>query len=51
MMAGSARRTVPCTVSSRANAAQTSTALVASRPVVEPDAASGETKSVITSAL
>jgi len=46
VMTGSARRTVPCALSSRANAVQTSAPLVAARTNVEPDAASGETKSV-----
>jgi len=48
MVTGSGRRTVPCTVSSRANAvAQTSTAVVTAPTNIEPDAASGETKSVV----
>jgi len=47
-VAGSCRRPVPCTVSSRANTAQISTAVVTVRGNVEPDVASGETKSVIT---
>ena len=46
--AGSCRRPVPCTVSSHANTAQISTAVVTARGNVEPDVASGETKSVVT---
>ena len=47
-VAGSCRRPVPCTVSSRANTAQISTAVVTARGNIEPDVASGETKSVVT---
>jgi len=46
MMSGSARRTVHCTVNSHLNTAMTSTVPVTARANIEPDAASGETKSV-----
>ena len=47
VMTGSARRTVPCTVISHHNANETSAVPVTIRANIEPDAASGETKSVV----
>jgi len=44
-MTGSARRTMPS--SSHPNATQTSTVPVTARTNIEPDANSGETKSVV----
>ena len=48
---GGARRTVPCAINSRPNNAQSPAALVSSRADVEPDAASGEIKYVVTSVI
>jgi len=49
--ASSARRPLPCVVSSHANNTHTSTLPVANQNNIEPDANSGETKLVLASHL
>ena len=51
MTSGSARRAVPCGINSHLNATESSTVPVTARVNIEPDAASGETKSVVSSVL
>jgi len=50
-MTGSARRTVPCTVNSHPNTTQMFPVPVTARINIEPDANSGETKSVFIASV